>query len=148
MLMNKSKFLLILIIVTVLYNQFAVSQENVKIKKGEFIHKYEGYKDAWNAVKKGNGFFDEGKAQYRSAREMYLKAYNYNSQNAELNYKIGVCFLYADDKLQAIKYLKKAFDLKHEVADDIHFQMARAFHMSQDFDNAISISNKKFRKAT
>jgi outer membrane protein OmpA-like peptidoglycan-associated protein/tetratricopeptide (TPR) repeat protein len=152
--MKNTKYFLVLSIVTVLFCQLAVSQENVKIKKSEFIVKQEGYKSAWNAVKQGNKYFSEGKAQFRAARAFFLKANIYNNANPELNYKIGVCYLYADDKLQAIKYLKKAYDLKHEVAEDIHFQMARAFHMSQDFDNAIKeykffqtkTSERKLRK--
>ena len=135
--MNKAKYLLILFIITALFNQLAVSQENVKIKKSEFIIKEQGAKEAWTAVKEGNEYYGEGKAQFRKARTSYLKAYKYNNKNAELNYKIGVCYLYADDKLQAIKYLKQAYDLKHEVTVDINFQLGRASHMSQDFDNAI-----------
>lgn len=131
-----------------------VSQENVRIKKKEFFQKPDGSKQAWKQIKEGNKNYNLGRAYYRTARGNYLKAYKYNDKNAELNYKIGICYLYADDKFQAIKYLKSAFTIKQTVTDDIHFQLARAYHMNFDFDNAIkeynlyksSVSARKLKK--
>lgn len=130
------------------------SQENVRIRRTEFQIKDEGFKEAWKSVRKGNKNYKFGAANYRTAREYYLKALKYNDKNAALNYKTGVSYLYSDNKQLAIGYLKKAYEQNPAIADDIHFQLARAYHMSLDFDNAIkeysefknSISEKKLRK--
>jgi outer membrane protein OmpA-like peptidoglycan-associated protein/tetratricopeptide (TPR) repeat protein len=152
--MKLVKYTFFIIILSICFNNTGFSQAKVRIKKSQFIAKKEGAVEAWTAIKKGNKDYDFGKAAYRSARESYLKAYKYNDRNAELNYKIGICYLYSDDKFQAIKYLKKASEVNNIVSDDIHFQLARAYHMNLDFDNAIkeykifksSMSERKLRK--
>ena len=148
------RILLLLAAYIFVCSQNVFSQENVRIHRSEFKIKDDGFKEAWKAIKRGNKNYRFGASTYRTAREYYLKAYKYNEKNAALNYKIGICYLYADDKFLAIKYLKIAFDLNSGVTDDIHFQLARAYHMSLDFDNAIkeytsyksSVSERKLKK--
>jgi outer membrane protein OmpA-like peptidoglycan-associated protein/tetratricopeptide (TPR) repeat protein len=113
------------------------AQQKAKIKKSEFKIINTGFKDAWKAIRLGNKYFDEGPGTYRDARKAYLKAYRYNPNNAELNYMIGVCFIYSDDKFESIKYLKKSYKIKPNVTPDIRFMLGRAYHMVLDFDNAI-----------
>ncbi|NJM15231.1 MAG: OmpA family protein [Bacteroidales bacterium] len=57
--------------------------------------------------------------------------------DAALNYKIGVCYLFTDNKFLAIDYLKKAFELNMGITNDIHFMLGRAYHLVLDFDKAI-----------
>ena len=165
--MKMLRIFLLMISYFLISNHIVFSQENVRIHRSEFKIKDDGFKEAWKSVRKGNKnyrfgtstyrFINEawfGTETYRFAREFYLKAYKYNDKNAELNYKIGVCYLYSDDKFLAIKYLKKAFELNSTVTDDIHLQLAKAYHMSLDFANAekeyslfkSSISERKLRK--
>ena len=126
-------FLLFLFLSSVSIN----AQEKPKIKKSEFKIINTGFKNAWKAVKHGNKYFEDGLGTYREARKNYLKAYRYNPNNAELNYMIGVCYLFSDDKFESIKYLKKSFKIKPNVTLDIRFMLGRAYHMVLDFDNAI-----------
>jgi len=112
-------------------------QEKVRIKKIQFITAAPGGEAAWNAVRKGDKLYARGPAYYRDARIEYLKAYAYNDKNAALNYKIGICYLYADEKKEALKYLQKAFEINNNITRDIHLQLGRAYHMNLDFDNAI-----------
>lgn len=113
------------------------SQQLIKIKRSEFKLIDEGFKDAWKAVKEGNKLTPRGSGFYREARNNYLKAYRYNPNNPELNYMIGITYLYTDDKFESIKYLKKAYRDKPEVAPDIRLMLGRAYHQVLDFDNAI-----------
>ncbi|NJK87489.1 MAG: tetratricopeptide repeat protein [Bacteroidales bacterium] len=113
------------------------AQQFLKIKRSEFKVIDVGFKDAWKAIKEGNKLIEEGLGSYRDARKKYLKAYRYNPNNAELNYMIGICYLYTDDKFEALKYLKKAFKAEPEVASDVHLMMGKAYHYMYDFDNAI-----------
>jgi outer membrane protein OmpA-like peptidoglycan-associated protein len=113
------------------------SQTLLKIKRNEFKIIDMGFKDAWQAVKEGNKLILEGPGTYREARKSYLKAYRYNPNNPELNYMIGISYLFSDDKFESIKYLKKAFKAKPDVSPDIRLMLGRAYHQVLDFDNAI-----------
>jgi outer membrane protein OmpA-like peptidoglycan-associated protein len=114
------------------------SQENPRIRKSEFKKEKEGLKEAWKSVRSGNNYYSNGIGTMRLARKYYLDAYEYNSENPELNYKIGVCYLFSDTKYESINYLKKAYGLNQDVTDDIHYMIARAYHLILDFDNAIA----------
>lgn len=131
------KKILSLILVLVLSLNIVFAQENKKIRKKEFLVKKEGSKEAWKAAKKGDSFYKQGKPFYREARESYLKAYAYNENNAALNYKLGISYLYSDNKSEAIKYLNKAFEKNNQVSKDIHLQLGKAYQMNYEFSNAI-----------
>jgi len=114
------------------------SQEKVKVVMSEFrTENKEGLSEAWKSIKAGDKLFKAGKGTYKEAREKYLLAYQYNGENAELNYKIGICYLFTDDKFESIEYLRKAFLLKNDVAGDIRYMLARAYQMTLDFDRAL-----------
>ncbi len=115
------------------------AQEKVKIKKAEFkTEQEEGLEEAWKNIKQGDKYYKAGKGTYREAREHYLFAYKYNPDNAELNYKIGVCYLFSDDKFESINYLTRAFRTDENVAKDIRFLTGKAYHLTLEFDEAIN----------
>lgn len=112
-------------------------QENVTIKKKEFKTGVEiGFKEAWKAVKEGDKYFKEGKGTYDLARDLYLYANQYNPNNAELNYKIGACYLFTDDKYVAIDFLLRSYDLDQEVSEDIHYLLGTAYQLVLEFEDA------------
>ncbi len=116
----------------------AHTQQPVKIKKSEFkTDAEEGLEEAWKNVKMGDKLYKAGKGTYREARGHYLLAAKYNTENAELNYKIGVCYLFSDDKFESIKYLTRAFLADENVARDIRFLGGQAYHLTLEFDEAI-----------
>jgi tetratricopeptide (TPR) repeat protein len=118
------------------------SQEDVKIVKKEFRTDSEvGFKEAWKSIREGDKFFREGPGTYDLARDHYLFAHQYNPGNAELNYKLGVCYLYTDDKREAINYLHRAYEMDPEVSSDIHLLLGEAFQLVLEFDNAIEHYN-------
>ena len=124
-------------VIAILFTVNCNSQTLLKIKRNEFKIIDAGFKDAWQAVKEGNKLILDGPGTYREARKSYLKAYRYNPNNPELNYMIGISYLYSDDKFESIKYLKKAFKGKNDVSPDIRLMLGRAYHQVLDFDNAI-----------
>ena len=116
-----------------------LGQENVKIKKKDFRIEYKevGFKDAWKEVKSGEKLFSAGLGTYPKALEHYLRAYKYNSECPKLNYKIGVCYLSTNEFYKATDFLEKTYLKNENVTDDIHFMMARAYHLNLNFDQAI-----------
>lgn len=116
---------------------FLSAQEDVKIKKKEFKTGVEiGFKEAWKAVKEGDKYFKEGKGTYDLARDLYLYSNQYNPNNAELNYKIGACYLFTDDKYVAIDFLLRAYDLDQEVSEDINYVLGTAYQLVLEFEDA------------
>ncbi|KPL23610.1 MAG: hypothetical protein AMS23_06400, partial [Bacteroides sp. SM1_62] len=126
-------FSLILVPVTLM------AQQNLKLKKADFKTEQElGFEEAWKSIRQGDKLFKAGLGTYREAREHYLFAAQYNPDNAALNYKIGICYLFSDDKFESIKYLEKAFLLDEHVSPDIRLMGAKAYQMTLNFDDAIN----------
>ncbi len=117
---------------------FMAAQQNLKIKKADFKTDQElGFEEAWKSIKEGDKYFKAGLGTYREAREHYLFAAQYNPDDAALNYKIGICYLFSDDKFESIQYLEKAFLTNENVSPDIRFVGAKAYQMTLNFDEAI-----------
>ncbi len=135
------KFRLVsILILTVLFlcnAEAQVAPDDLKIRKSEFkTDQEEGFNEAWKSVKLANDYFKAGPGTYALARDHYLFAHQYNSENNVLNYRIGVCYLYTDDKYEALNYLRKAFDTNPDISPDIHFYLGRAYHLVLDFNKA------------
>ncbi len=112
-------------------------QYPLKIRRKYFKKEEYGFKEAWKAVKKGEKLFSLGEGSYRDARESYLKAYEYNPGSAELNYMIGKCYLFTDNKFESIKYIQKAYEINPHVSYDIRYMLGMAYHQIYEFDLAI-----------
>ncbi|MCF8391431.1 MAG: OmpA family protein [Bacteroidales bacterium] len=120
-----------------IFSQKEKDEYELKIKKKDFkTEQEEGLKEAWKSLKLAEVYFDGGVGTYPLARDHYLFAYQYNSENAILNYRIGVCYLYTDDKFEALKYLRKAFNGTPDLHPDLEYYLGRAYHLVMDFDKA------------
>src|SRR5688572_1157967 len=98
-------------------------------------------KDQAAEVKKQAG--DLYKAQnYKAAIDPYVKLVNYDPEDLEFNYRLGMCYLNSNtDKSQAIQYFVKAAD-KKEAPIDVYFQMGKALLSAGLFDEAIEAFDK------
>lgn len=118
-------------------------QVPVEINKKEFKISKDGFREAMNAIKYGDNYYASGSdGGYRLALTQYLKAYEYNQNNPELNYKIGACYLYSTDKSKALGFLKKAYNAKPGVASDIYYLLGWGYHINCEFDEAINYYRK------
>lgn len=72
-----------------------------------------------------------------NALEFYKKANNFNSDNALLNYKIGVCFIFSNFKSNATHFLEKAFALNPAIDPMIHYYLGRTYHLGMQWEKAI-----------
>ena len=101
-----------------------------------------GFKDAMNSIYMGDEYFASNSiGGYAKALEEYMAANKYNSEFAELNYKIGVCYLYTGEKKKAITYLEKAYKLNKDVTFDIKYELGRAYQVNYKFAEAIDYYN-------
>ena len=115
----------------------ATFAQNVEFTKDNFKDNKDGLKDAKNNIEKGDEFFEKGSVFYKQALDPYLAANKFNPNNALLNYKIGKCYLYSNYKLKSIPYLEKAVSLNPTVDVQIHFVLAKAYHLDMQWDKAI-----------
>ncbi len=103
----------------------------------------------------GNSFLS--KNNYTQALPVFLRAYNSDSSNANINYKIGWCYIgMAGKKDQAVKYLEKAVKntTPHYASSDpkeskaprsSYYYLGIAYHAAYKFGEAIN-SYRTFRQ--
>lgn len=73
----------------------------------------------------------------QKAIDHYMKAQEFNPDNAELNFKIGKAYLMSLEKTKALPYLEKAQTLNNNVHDELLLKLGRARHLNYEFDQAI-----------
>jgi len=141
----KIKFFIISISLFFLFQELIYSQQNVEINKLEFKIKEENFNYAWRNVKIADKFYSSSnQGNYILALEFYLEAYGYNQNNAEMNYKIGICYLNSILRAYALPYFEKSYFSKPNVATDILWQLANAYQFNYKFEDAISFYTKYY----
>lgn len=124
---------------------FSLFSQNIDFTKENFSGREDGLKDAQSNIKTGDDFFKGGVQTYKRALEDYLKANDFNPENAELNYKIGICYLYSSFKQKAIPHLEKARKLNSDVNNKLYYYLGRAYHLAMQWEKAI-INFEEYKK--
>jgi len=88
--------------VSVLFN--TLMAQSVGFTKYNFPNHKQELSNALSDIKEGDKYYERGPGMFRLAIEQYMKANKFNPNNALLNYKIGRCHLYDNDKSASIKY--------------------------------------------
>lgn len=135
--MNKIYTLLIAFFLAVFILPLAA--QNVAFNSAAFPGKEDGVKAALKNIKAGDKFLSADHPNYRLALELFLKANNFNPNNAELNYKIGLCYFKTKKTTEAITHFEKASSLNPRVALDLKFYLAKCYHFEYKFDEAINL---------
>ncbi len=116
--------------------------QSVEFEKANFPNDKSGLKEAKRSIDDADNYFDisqkGGFSLYGVALPLYLKAYNFNPNNALLNYKIGICYLKSAYKQKAQAFLEKAYKLSPSVETNIHNYLGQAHHMNMNWEKAIS----------
>lgn len=136
---------ILLLISALFFSLFAVSQSNIAFEKDNFPNDKDGFKEARKNLKDGDEIFDTGNTSlFNLALPFYQKAYNFNPNSAELNYKIGLCYLHSPVKHECLKYFKKSYALNPDVDPyNIEFLMGRGYHLNEKWDKAIEAYTKQ-----
>jgi len=128
----KATFLIVFFLITYFFQA-----QNVEFKAKNFKDK-KGYKEAVANLQKGDGIYMQQQIyMFPQALEYYLKAQDFNPNNALLNYKIGNILLNINDKGSSLPYFQKAEQLNPAVDPSISYKLAQAYHYSMDWNNAI-----------
>ncbi len=118
------------------------AQQDLAFEKKNFPNDKEGYKLAMDNLKEGNELYELANyGGYMRAVEFFLLANQFNPNNADLNYKIGVCYLKSTQREKSLEFSQKAVKLNAFVAPDIHYNLAQGLHLNNKFDEAIAEYN-------
>ncbi|MCK9254560.1 MAG: OmpA family protein [Bacteroidales bacterium] len=132
--MKKISVLSIFLIASVL----SYSQVDVKFTTANFPDKKEKLKLAKSQIKNADIYvFSENKIT--EGLKLYQKAYEFNPNNSDLNFKIGYCYYNSSQKYDCLEYFEKAYALNPKVDKKIEFYLARGHHFNYNFDKAISL---------
>ncbi|MDF2438883.1 MAG: hypothetical protein K0Q95_3259 [Bacteroidota bacterium] len=128
----------IITLLAIVFSTATILAQNVEFTKENFKENKDGLKEARNNIEAGDKFFEQGSVFYKQAIDPYLLANKFNPNNALLNFKIGKSYLYSNFKLKSIPFLEKAIQLNPNVDPQIHYVMAKAYHLDMQWDKAIS----------
>ncbi len=133
----------ILYIILVIAFVAQVSAQNVEFEKKNFKNDKDGFKIAEENLKIGEeNYILDMRGNYIIALEYFLKANQFNPNNAVLNYNIGVCYVKGTSQEKALEFLQKAEKLNPFVAPDIDLMLGRAYQYNLNFDEAIKSYTK------
>ncbi|MEI8202601.1 MAG: OmpA family protein [Bacteroidota bacterium] len=123
-----------------LHSSFA---QNIEFKSSNFKGNKEGLKAAEENIKKADELLEKGEAAlvlhqetpklFADALALYLKANEFNPNNAELNIKLGKCYLQTWKKRSAIPLLEKALKLDPQITPEVYIYLAQAYTFENKF---------------
>ena len=91
---------------------------------------------AKDLIDKGDRLYS--KKDYGAALQSYLPACETKGDDALLNLKVGMCYLYSETKWKAAIYLEKAYRLDPKVDLDIDYHLGMAFQQNHQYSKAIT----------
>ncbi|MCD4696933.1 MAG: OmpA family protein [Bacteroidales bacterium] len=140
--MKKQLFILLFFLIS----QNILLAQNIDFKKSNFKDRSEELKSVSEKLSKAEDFMEAAFSKksrdeshtlwFYNALKLFREAYEFNPDNAELNFKIGKCLLQTSEKTSAIEYLEKAIKLDHEVNYEVYFYLGKAHKFNYEFDKA------------
>lgn len=113
-------------------------QRNVAFDKSNFPDRKDELKAAEKALKEGDKIMSYGNENlYNDAIPFYELAHDFNPDNADLNFRLGVCYVNSLNKRRSLRYFEKARDLDPHVDPYLNFFLARGYHFNAQWDKAI-----------
>ena len=141
------------------FSATAMSQD-IAFKAGNFKDRKEDFKKAKAELDLGDVLYETGKTQFFAVQNPglnfvkalihYKKAYAFNPNSAELNFKMGVCYAHSEYKSQCIKYIKTAHKLNPNIDPFINYYMGYANHLDGNYGTALDFYKTfeaEYRKA-
>ncbi len=119
------------------------AQNNIEFDKDNFPEeKHKEMKEVVKSLKDAEKLLEEEPPRYSEALEIFLKANEFNPENALVNYYIGLCYLYTIQKTKSIPFLEKSLQLNESAMPQTRYLLARAYHLNYEFDKAIDMYTK------
>ena len=141
--MKKFTFILFLFC----FSNLTFAQPDVPFDKALFKDRKEEFKIAEDNIAAGDAYYFTLYPDYISAVPYYLKANTFNPNSADLNYKIGICYLNFD-KYKMKTYFERAYQIKPTVTPDILYYIGWCYQLESNWTKAIEYYNMFAGKAT
>lgn len=125
----KKAFLFLLLNITF----FGIAQKNIEFIPENFPNQEKALNSAIRDIQDGDYYANNAKISL----SYYMKAAKFNPNNAKLLGKIGKCHLEVQPKSRSIDYFRKAIAIDSSMEKELLFYLARAFHLTNNFDSAI-----------
>lgn len=129
------RFCLFFSIVFAPYLLFA-QQKNIGFKRKNFKDNPQSLKYALDKLQSGNERIQN--SDYAAALPYFLSADSINPYNADLNVKIGLCYLNTAYKPRCLKYFEKGYGIKKKISKRINFFLARGYQLNCQWDSALT----------
>jgi len=148
-----------IIIVTLFFFSFSLSvvAQNVEFKASNFKDKKEEFKEVMLKMETTDLILDKAnedvvmlrnpKDQYKEALVVYLELQKFNPNSAELNMKIGNCYLNTNEKYKAEEFIDKAIKLNPEISTMLYFYLGQVNQINYEWSEAIK-NYTKFEEGT
>ena len=149
-------------IITLVLLASIVKAQNTPFDKKIFKERKDEYKVAKRNLDEGNELYDlhpstyidvndpifvTRKRYYTLALPFFFNANKFNPNNAELNYKLGRCYLMSSAaKDKCIDHFLKAVKLEPYISQDLHYHLGIGYHLTMEFDKAIAAFTKVGRE--
>ncbi len=111
------------------------AQEDVRFRAGNFPGKGREFREARTNFREGDYFFSV--RNFDEALVNYLRAQDFNPNNSELNFKIGVTYYHTSQKYNCLPYFEKAYLLNNRVDRKILYYLGRGNHLNYSFEEAL-----------
>jgi len=111
-------------------------QKNVKFTSGNFKGNSSGLKFALDKIKQGDDYIKT--EEYSLALPFYLSADSVNPYNADLNTKIGLCYIHSYYKARSLKYFRLAYSLDKNVSKRMPYFLGEGYQLNYKFDSAVA----------
>ena len=126
--------------------------QDVEFKSSNFKDDKEGLKTAIEQIDNGDKYLELGniavvnvndtRDHFERALFYYKRAEEFNSNSAELNYKMGNALLYTNEKYKAKKYLDKSLKLNPSPEAKFYYYYAQAVQLDMEFNKAVEFIEK------
>jgi outer membrane protein OmpA-like peptidoglycan-associated protein/tetratricopeptide (TPR) repeat protein len=131
---------IILILCLAFFGNLVVAQDkNVPFSKDLFANDKAGFSNAVKEIKLGDlSYYRGSDADLAEALTHFLVADSFNHYSANLNYKIGVCYLAGTQEFKALEYLE--FAKKHGEGpefDGLDFYLGQSYQIAGRYEEAI-----------
>jgi len=115
------------------------AQNNVEFTEKNFPDNKTGFKSAQANLEKGDELFYQGPQSWENALKYYLKANEFNPNNARLNFQIGSIYRQFNNTHVAADYYEKALSLDKEYRNRALLPLAEELHLDGQWDKALSM---------
>ena len=135
------KHLLAILLVATLAG-YTVAQNNVEFSEKNFPDNKTGLKSAQANVEKGDQEYEYGPQGFEIALKYYLKANEFNPNNADLNFKIATIYRQFNNTHTAADFYEKAIALDKDYRNRALLPLAEELHSDGQWDKAIEMYNE------